>query len=123
MSLFWEIRRRARHVVLPVVCVSVMAYSAYHIVQGERGLKRWWSLQQEIAEAETRRDRVAAERERLHYRAGLMRQGELDLDMVDEQARRMLNVARRNEVVIFYARPIGRAADQPAARGRRLPGD
>lgn len=117
MSLLWEIRRRARHVVLPVICVSVMAYSAYHIVQGERGLKRWWSLQKEISDAESKRDRVVAERERLRYRAGLLRAGQLDADMVDEQARRMLNVARRDEVVIFYARPIGATpARKPAAR-------
>jgi cell division protein FtsB len=112
MSLLWEIKRRARHVVLPVVCVSAMAYSAYHIVQGERGLKRWWSLQKEIADADSRRDRAGAERARLQFRAGLMRDGQLDADMVDEQARRMLNVARRDELVIFYDRPIG----QPPAR-------
>ncbi len=116
MSLVWEIRRRARHVLLPVVCVSVMAYSAYHIVQGERGLKRWWALQKEISEAETKRDRVAAERERLRYRANLMRDGSLDPDMLDEQARRMLNVARRDEVVIFYDRPI----DRQPVRAKRL---
>lgn len=108
MNLLWEIRRRARHVVLPVVCVSVLAYCAYHIVQGERGLKRWWSLQKEIADAETVLNRTSAEREKLRYRAGLLQRGNIDPDMIDEQARRMLNVARRDEVVIFYDRPIGR---------------
>ena len=44
MTLLYEMRKRARHVVGPVLAISVFGYFAYHSVQGDRGLIAWLQL-------------------------------------------------------------------------------
>lgn len=113
MSLLDEIRRRSRSVIWPVICALLMVYYGYHLLEGERGLKAWWRLNQEIAIASGTRDDVKAERIRLATRVSLLRKDSLDADLLGERARRMLNVMRRDEIVIFYDRPLGAKRTTP----------
>lgn len=85
-----------------------MGYAGYHFVEGERGIKAWWSVDQQIEEAERERDTVLAERERLEARVRLLREDSLNSDMLDERVRRILNYGREGELVILYERPLPR---------------
>jgi cell division protein FtsB len=95
MSIIHEIRRRSRGVVVPVLCAAMIGYFGYHMVEGDRGLKAYARLSAEIARAE------AAKLER---QVKLLRSSSLDLDMLDEQARRVLGVIGPDEVVIVDRR-------------------
>lgn len=90
-----------RHFVVPIVTVAVLTYFGFHAFHGDYGL---------IAKArlETRAESLSAvledlrdERRLLDRRVTLLRPASLDPDMIDEQARRILNVAHPNEVVIY----------------------
>lgn len=108
MGMFQEIRRRARQIVGPFFGVCLLAYFAYHVVQGDRGLIAWARVSQEIAAVRSDHDIHTTEQRRLAARAALLRPESLDRDMLDEQARRMLNVVGAGERVIFLPGPITR---------------
>ena len=104
MTLFREIRHKGRYVAGRVLCVSLMVYAGYHAIEGERGLKSWWRVTQALDVAKAEQKTAQAERERLEHRVGLMRRKGLDRDMLDERTRLMLNLARPDEIIIFYDR-------------------
>jgi cell division protein FtsB len=106
MSTRQRKQSRLRPLLLPGACLLLLAYFAYHAVEGEYGLyaldrlkAREAALQQELAELKERRDP-------LERRVALMRPESLDPDMVDERARHALNMVHRNDVVIL--RPVRR---------------
>jgi cell division protein FtsB len=101
MSLFDELRKRARLIAGPVLGVSLVGYFAYHLVQGDRGLLAWLRLSQQLAEAQVTLSTVRAERQALEHRVALLRPEQIDRDMLDERARATLNLAGPNEIVVF----------------------
>ena len=103
MAVLDDIRRRARLVAGPVAGISLFAYFAYHLVEGDRGLIAWRGLADRISVAEAERGKVHAERLALEERVNLLRPGHLDRDMLDERARATLNLIAPDERVLFTA--------------------
>ena len=103
MSLLYELRRRARAAITPVVCACAIAYFGYYLVEGDRGLYAYVRLSGELVKAQETLAQTSAERRRLEHRVALMRPNGLDTDMLDEQARLMLGQVRADEMVIFDA--------------------
>lgn len=112
MALMREIRRRAKHVIGPMLMVSVAVYFGYHAVEGDRGLIAWWQVTQQLKNADATYARVHADREALEHRVALLGPDKLDLDLLDERAHAMLDLAAPDEVVIF---------DDPAAAAAAAP--
>jgi cell division protein FtsB len=100
MQAFNLIRLRARVIIGPILGISLVAYFAYHLVQGDRGLIAWLRLTQQINEAHMTLAQVQAERDPLAHRVSLMRD-RLDPDLLDETARSSLNLVGSDEIVIF----------------------
>ena len=101
MIIVAELRKRARHVVAPVLGACLMGYFGYHLVQGERGLLAWLRLDNELREAQATAAEVRRERDTLERRVSLLRPDSLDRDLLDERARATLNVARPNEIILL----------------------
>jgi len=91
-----------------MLMVSVAAYFGYHAVEGDRGLIAWWQVTQRLKHAHATYDRVHAEREALAHRVALLGSEKLDLDLLDERAHAMLDLARPDEVVILDLPPAPR---------------
>jgi cell division protein FtsB len=95
-----EIRKRLPQAVSVLVGLCVVGYFAYHAIHGDRGLLAWKALDHDVTEA--RADLVVrGERQILETRVNLLRLNSLDLDMLDEWSRRVLNYGGRDEAVIF----------------------
>lgn len=94
-----------RQVIWPAIGASIVAYFAYYAVQGERGVISLRHLQGEIAEAQKALDTVRDERMRMERRAQLLRDDNLDPDMLEERARAMLNLTHPNEVIVPLPAP------------------
>jgi cell division protein FtsB len=107
MSTSRELRRRGRHVVPPILLAAFLAYAGYHAVEGERGLKSWWSLNRQVDTAKTEIVALKAERAYWQQRVDLLRGKRPDRDMLDERTRFMLNRGRSDELIILYHRPLG----------------
>lgn len=101
MAIVREIRKRARQVAPPVLGACLVAYFAYHAIQGERGFLAWLSLRQELAQARADAAQLAREHERLERRVELLRPDSLDLDLLDERAHELLGYGRPDELIIL----------------------
>lgn len=84
-----------------VVLMLLFAYFSYFAVRGERGLLTYMSLQQKVAEAEKMSANYDRKREELEQKVNLLSANSLDLDLLDERARTVLNVIGDNEFIII----------------------
>lgn len=100
MELLAEIRRRARHVIGPVLGMAVIGYFAYHAVHGDRGFVAWSKLEQAVAAARSELAARQMERKALEHRVKLLRPESLDPDLLDEAARSYLGHGHPDEVII-----------------------
>jgi cell division protein FtsB len=101
MQLADELRRRLKAVLPQVLAIGVIAYFAYHGIQGERGFLAYLHLSQELAEAEAVAEAVAGERAELASRVGRLTDGSLDPDLLEERARVLLNYGYAGETVVL----------------------
>ncbi len=100
MDVLYALRARARQIVGPVLGITLCAYFAYHLVEGDRGLLALWNLQTQVRDAEATLARLQAERAPLAHRVAMLRGDHLDRDYLDEQVRAMLDYAAPDELVI-----------------------
>ncbi len=98
-----DISRKARQFVEPLIGALIIAYMAYHAVQGDRGLMAWWSLRYEIEKTALEREQVSAEKRALEQRVSLLRPESLDRDMLEERARLMLGAIAPDELIVPLA--------------------
>lgn len=103
MRLGRDLSKWARQGAIPCVCALALSYFGFHAVQGERGLLSWVQISQAVEQARAELATVKAEREALEAKVARLRPDALDPDMLDEQARYMLNLARADEVVVYRA--------------------
>ena len=101
MTVFEDMRLRARQIGLTVCGALVLAYFSYHMIQGNHGVIALFELQSKVAAAEAIRSENNAERQRLVQQVALLRPDNLDPDMLEERARVMLNYVRPDEIVII----------------------
>jgi cell division protein FtsB len=106
MGLLTEIRRRAGDAIGPVVGFCVVAYFAYHTIEGDRGVVAWLKLREQSEAARAEVQDLRAERQALERRVAAIKPGSLDLDLLDERVRAVLNHARKNETVVYERRPL-----------------
>ena len=100
MAIWHQMRKRQRHVLLPLLFAVVFGYFAYHMMEGGRGIFAFRHLRQEVTKAEDTLAEVAATRKTWERRVALLRSQSLDPDMLDERARALLNIGKPEEVVI-----------------------
>ena len=100
------IRRWTKAIRLPLLLAFLSAYFAFHLVNGDRGIRAWVQITNDLGRAEQTLDRVAAERARMEHRVGLLDPESLDPDMIDEQARRLLNFGHPDDKVIILDRAV-----------------
>jgi len=101
MIVLREMRRRAKVLIGPVLGLALTGYFAYHLVEGDRGLRAWMRITQELRQAKSNLADVATERAALDRRVANMRPDHLDPDLLDTQVRRNLDVAAPDEIVIM----------------------
>ncbi len=86
--------------VLPtLLLVVILVYFSYHAISGDRGVLAYIKLSQKIEQTRAELDIVHAERVKYERNVRLMRDESLDLDLLDEQSRRLLGYAGKDEKV------------------------
>ena len=100
MIVLREMRRRAKVLVAPVFGLALTGYFAYHLIEGDRGLRAWLRITQESRLAKQNLTTIAAERAALEHRVSHMRPDHVDPDLLDAQVRKTLDVGVPNEIVI-----------------------
>lgn len=100
-------RRNTGRLIVPSIAILFLAYFGFHAYHGEYGLYSKYTLEAREAKLEEELAGIKHQREMLEHRVALLHDGTLEKDMLDEQARRELNLAQKDEVVIY--RPVGKA--------------
>ncbi len=84
-----------------LIGLAIFGYFAFHFVEGERGVRTYAKLGQELkaawAEEASLRQTLAEERARVNA----LSVQSLDLDLLEERAQTVLNYARPEEVVVI----------------------
>lgn len=101
MSIILEIRRRGRQVAGSILGALLFAYFMFHAIQGDRGLFAWVQMKQQIGYASADFERSETERLIWERRIALLRDEQLDRDMLDERVRAVTGLGYPNEIVIF----------------------
>lgn len=97
-------RRRSRFsfLLLPMALMAVAAYFSWQSTRGAYSHEAREALRAERLELAQELDDLVASREALLERVERLRTEALDADLLDERARANLNMAFRNEMVIFH---------------------
>jgi cell division protein FtsB len=118
MTVFRELRRRARQVAPQVLLASTLVYFGYHAVEGDRGVLARIRLEQDLAEARQVRATLGAERARLEHRVALLRPDGLDPDLLEERAREVLNLGYPDDLVILLPKAPRPPVSEPSPTGQ-----
>ncbi|WP_431284475.1 FtsB family cell division protein [Humitalea sp. 24SJ18S-53] len=95
--------RWIKAITLPAACGLVVAFFAWHTINGDRGLEAQERRAAEIITARAELTRSEAERDALERRVQGLRGDRIDADQLDERARSLLNFVGRDEIIV----PLG----------------
>ena len=109
MGLFLDLQNKFKNSLWLIVVFLVFIYFSFYTVNGERGLLRYMYLSKEIKYARQVAERNTADTEALHnqrvaaleQKVRLLSSNSLDLDLLEERARIVLNFAADDEFVIL----------------------
>ncbi len=92
-----DFRRYARSITL----VFVVFYLGFHAISGERGLVAWFQESRKLEALQTELTSLKEQRTEMEGKVKLLSAASIDPDMLDEQSRRVLGLAKPDEVVIL----------------------
>ena len=99
------LRRRAGLLVAPVIGIALTGYFAFHLVEGDRGLEAWFSLNREIRAATANLAALRAQRAELELKVSNLRPEHVDPDLLDERIRATLNLVAPDDIVLMRPTP------------------
>lgn len=103
MGFLLDIQNRIKNSGLLIFCTLLSLYFIFHGVSGERGLLKLLYLRNEISEAEQIANMYHQEKIKLEEKVKLLSSSSLDLDLLDERARIVLNFVGKDEFIILDA--------------------
>ena len=95
-----ETRRGYGGAVFAIMVIAVMSYLTFAALQGEHGLFRLFQIQAQEPRLRDELAAVQAERSALANKTLRLSTDYLDLDLLDEQARKVLGLGRPDEILI-----------------------
>ena len=98
-------QRNTGRLIVPGISALFLAYFGFHAYHGEFGIYSKYQLEERAVELQARLDVVRAARLELERRVQLLHDGTLEKDMLDEQARRALNLSQADEITIMLPAP------------------
>ncbi|SBW13761.1 septum formation initiator [Brucella sp. 10RB9215] len=90
--------------ILPVLTAAFLSYFGFHAYHGEYGLYARIQLEEQKSLLNAQLAKISADRIALEKRVALLRDGSIEKDMLDEQARRALNLSHPDEVTVITSR-------------------
>lgn len=92
---------KLKEIMIKVVIVSLFTYFFYHFVDGKRSIFALIKKKQELVSKQKEFDLIHSERLNLEYHISLLSSKSLDLDFLDEQARKILGYSKEDEIVYY----------------------
>ncbi len=96
-----DIKRRLATLLPHLLFAAIFSYFAYHVVHGDRGVLHANLLHREVEERSLQLAELSTERHELEARVRGLRRGSLDLDLLEEQSRRVLGYGAESDAMIL----------------------
>lgn len=90
--------------IVPLLAVAFLSYFGFHAYNGAYGIYSKEQLQAQTVVLNNQLDDLREQRESLERQVSQLRDGSIDKDILDEQARRALNLSHADEVTIIVDR-------------------
>lgn len=103
VSLWQSLKRQLRGAIPPAIFLALAGYFAWNATRGDLGLHAYARREQDLLAAQATLAQTDAERAAWERRVRALRPGWLDADLLDEQARTMLNLAQPDDIVVPYS--------------------
>ncbi len=103
MFLQRAVKRRVKGIVAPAVFLSLFAYFAWNVTQGDRGLEAYAQRQGLLRQAQAELSKAERERDGWERRVAGLRNQHVDRDTLDERARAMRNMVDPSDIVVSYS--------------------
>ena len=101
MIVLHEMRRRARFLVGPLLGAALTSYFVYHTIEGDRGLRAWRDINQQLRVAKDQLATVQGERDALEHKVAGLNPNHVDPDLLDQQIRSQLDLVSPNEIILM----------------------
>ena len=100
MDLFSNLPSKFKNLLWQVVIVFVGIYFGFYTINGDRGLLHYLHLINEIEYAKQVAAKYHNERVKLEHKVHLLSSESLDLDLLDERAKAVLNLMKDDEFIV-----------------------
>lgn len=101
MGLLIELQNKMKSSGILIFCALLSVYFLFHGISGDRGLLKLLYLKNEIAEARKIAETYNNQKQELEEKVKLLSSSSLDLDLLDERARIVLNLVGQDEFIIL----------------------
>ena len=101
MNIFLSLPTKFRNLMWQIAILIVCIYFGFYTINGDRGLLHYMYLSKEIEYAKQIASKYHKERIKLENKVHLLSSESLDLDLLDERAKSVLNLMRDDEFVII----------------------
>ncbi len=86
---------------ITIILMGLLSYFFYHTTYGNSGIISKKKTEGKVADLTKELEQIRATRIELEHNVTLMRSESLDKDMLDEQARKVLGIVKKEEEVII----------------------
>lgn len=94
-------KKKYSSLIITLVFLISIIYFSYHAMSGDRGVFALIRLSHKLDKSKQELDLLKAERLKLEHKVNSISNKSIDLDLLDEQSRRLLGYAGKNEIVIL----------------------
>lgn len=94
-------KRNTGRLIVPAISAAFLSYFGFHAFHGEFGIYSKYQLEARALDRDAELASVRKQRSDLERRVQLLHDGTLEKDMLDEQARRALNMSNPDEITIM----------------------
>lgn len=93
--------RLGKRFITTLILLALVGYFIFHAMQGNHGLRSRVGLKKQLGNLENELSLLREKRKKLEHDIQLLHAQKIDPDMLDEQARKLLNLAHPSDVVIM----------------------
>ncbi len=101
MEILSYIANKCKNSGFLVLLMFLFSYFTYFAIKGDRGLFKYIYLQEKVSEGEKIQADYDKQRADLEEKVKLLSSNSLDLDLLDERARTVLNVIGDDEFILL----------------------
>ena len=96
-----ELYRKFYQFISPSISICAISYFGFHLIQGDRGLRAWQALEQNLKNLEANYTELNQNHHQLENKVRLLRADNLCPDLLEEQAKKTLGYIHPQEVMVM----------------------